>query len=115
MKVIKQLAIILGFFYAGEALTLITGLPIPGSVTGMVLLLAALISGKVRVEMLQETADFFLGNLTLLFIPAVIGLMNSYELLKAHVLAILVIVFAGTIFTIVVTGLVVQALIQRRP
>lgn len=114
MNIIKQLTIIVAFYFAGEAAALLLGIPIPGSVLGMILLLGALLTGLLGVEQVGETSDLLLSNFTLLFVPPVVGLMNAYALLKDHALTILAIVFAGTFVVVAVTGVLVQLLIRRK-
>lgn len=114
MKIIKQLAIIISFYFFGEFIAVITGIPIPGSVIGMCAMLLALASGKLKLSAIQDTADFLLANLALLFIPYAVGLIDAYTQMKEYFIPILVVVFAGTVFTTIITGLVIQTMIKRK-
>lgn len=110
MKIIKQLAIILSFYFVGEIIVITTGIPVPGSVLGMAFMLVALLSGKLKIEHIEETSGFMLANLPILFVPPVAGLIDAFPLMKDSLLGILVVVLVGMVFITVVTGLIVQAL-----
>ena len=77
---ILGLAILFGFLAAGEAAAAVARIPVPGSVLGMLLLAAALRLGLLRPEHEQAAADALLDNLSLLFVPAGVGLMLYFGL-----------------------------------
>ena len=60
----------------------LTGIPIPSSIIGMLLLTAALKMKIVRVFWVDKVADFLLKNLGFFFVPAGVGLMNCLGLLS---------------------------------
>ncbi|MDQ9840279.1 CidA/LrgA family protein, partial [Acinetobacter baumannii] len=73
MKYVKQFLIILLISAMGEGLYAILPLPIPASVYGVILMLAALISGILKLEQVKETADFLIEIMPVMFIPAGVG------------------------------------------
>jgi holin-like protein len=81
------------------------GLPLPGSVAGMLLLWAALEARVVRLEWLERGASSLLGVLGLLFVPAGVGLV---QYAGAVWFVVIPVVAAGTLVTLAVTGHVVQ-------
>ncbi|RFU66647.1 CidA/LrgA family protein [Peribacillus glennii] len=81
MPWIIQLCIITGFLLLGKFFGTIFHLPIPGSVIGMILLLGALIAGLAKLEWVEKAAAFQIKHLTLLFVPLVIGLFLSPNLI----------------------------------
>lgn len=90
----------------GEMLVAALGAPIPGPVAGMVLLLAGLlIAGHIPPE-LGALADGLLGNLSLLFIPAGVGVMLHARIIGRDWLPISVALVVSTAATIAVTALV---------
>jgi putative effector of murein hydrolase LrgA (UPF0299 family) len=100
---------------AGELLVAAIHLPVPGPVLGMVLMLAGLlIRGGIPAD-IAATADVLLGNLSLLFIPAGVGVMLHLQLLEAEILPISAALVASTLITIAVTALLMQALNRRQP
>lgn len=101
--------------FAGEVIARGLGLPLPGPVVGMVLLLALLIwrerRGLVAVPAsLRGVAAMLLGNLSLLFVPAGVGVVTQLDVLRANWLAIAVSILASTAIGLLVTGWVMQAL-----
>jgi holin-like protein len=103
------LTLVLGCQLAGEALVAATGLPLPGPVAGMALLLAGLLVAGLPDE-LARLADALLGYLALLFVPAGVGVMLHAPLIARDIVPISVALVASTAITIAVTGLVMQRL-----
>jgi holin-like protein len=110
---VRALAILLGFQFVGEAISRFLAVPIPGSVIGMGLLLAALGSGLVRLSWVEEGADLLLAHLALFFIPAGVGVMVHFDLLKAQWLPVVVSMVLSTFVVMAVTGWVETALSRR--
>jgi holin-like protein len=113
LKILRQLALILFFLLAGEALRLVSGISIPGTVLGMVLLFLALMTKLIRLEQIDLIAKFLLDHLAFLFVPAGVGLMSSWQVIGKSWLPILLIVLFSTILVVGVTGWTVQ-LMKRR-
>lgn len=113
MKYIKQFLIILLISALGEGQYVLLPLPIPASVYGLVLMLAALISKVLKVEQVKETADFLIEIMPVMFIPAGVGLLTAWGDLKPIWIPISVIIVVTTVFVMVVTGRVTQAVIRR--
>lgn len=114
---IGALAALLVLQLAGEVLVRVLGLPLPGPVLGMLLLFAALLlRGRAPTE-LAETAHTILRHLSLLFIPAGVGVIVHLEPVYDVWGRLLVTVVASTIITIVVTAFAlvgVQRLVGHR-
>ncbi len=89
------------------------GVPIPGAVLGMGILLLWL--GLVRRERpsLEKVAGWLTAHLPIMFVPAAVGLMDEGSLLKAHGLPILLATLVSTILTMVVTALVFRWAMRR--
>ena len=114
MKLFRQLCIILVICLAGEAINKFFNLPIPGSVIGMLVLLALLAKGIIKLEMIDGIAKFLLDHLALFFVPPGISLINNLDLLREEWFPILAIILISTIIVIIVTGLTIQFLKRRR-
>ena len=78
MKYLRQFCIILLFSFLGEGLHIILPLPVPASVYGLVLMLAALQTGILKTRQVRETAGFLIEIMPVMFIPAAAGLLNSW-------------------------------------
>lgn len=89
------------------------GVPIPGAVLGMGILLLWL--GLVRRERpsLEKVTGWLTAHLPIMFVPAAVGLMDEGPLLKAHGLPILLATVVSTVLTMVVTALVFRWAMRR--
>ena len=104
------LTLLLLFQLAGEALRLLFELPIPGPVIGMALLFAALAWRGGPSAQVRETAQNLLQHLSLLFVPAGVGVMLHAQRMADEWLPIVLALFVSTFFSIAVTALVLRAL-----
>jgi holin-like protein len=107
---IRGFATLLFFQLAGEVLSRLLGLPVPGPVVGLVLLLVGLELGWPGGEGLEQVAGGLLGNLSLLFVPAGVGVMLHAPRLAAEWPAILAALLVSTVATLAVTGWVTERL-----
>lgn len=83
-------------------------LPVPAGVYGLVLLLAALGSGVLRLDQVKEAGGFLIGILPLLFVPAAVGVMDLWAELGAMLLPCLIAVVLVTLLVMGVSGRVTQ-------
>ena len=86
MRYIRQFTVILLLSFLGEGLHRLLPLPIPASIYGMALLFAGLCTKVIRLEAVRETGRFLLEIMPLMFIPAGVGLMASWDVLRPMVL-----------------------------
>lgn len=105
---LNTLAALLVFQAAGEALAFALRLPVPGPVVGMALLLGFLVARPATIEALRPTSLELLKHLSLLFVPAGVGVMLHVARLADEWLAVSVALVVSTALAIVVTALVVQ-------
>ena len=113
MKYLKQFAIILGICLLGEVLKALLPLPIPASIYGLVLMLGGLLSGVIKLEQVENAADFLVQIMPVFFIPAAVGLMDKFDTLRAVLLPFLVTLVVSLVFTMGTTGLVTQFFLRR--
>lgn len=113
MAYIRQFAIILGVSFLGELLDALVPLPIPASIYGLVLMLAGLCSGLIKLESVQTAGKFLIDIMQLMFIPAAVGLMASWDVLKDMIVPVSVIMVVSTFVVMGVTGGVTQAALRR--
>ncbi|KAK0350244.1 hypothetical protein LTR94_029807, partial [Friedmanniomyces endolithicus] len=100
---------------AGEIIHRLTGLPLPGSVIGMVLLLAWLaLVPRERLTLTQVTG-WLTAHLSIMFVPAAVGLMEEGAILSRHGLGIVVAVVVSTLLTLAVTALAFRVVAGREP
>jgi putative effector of murein hydrolase LrgA (UPF0299 family) len=106
-------AILLVFQCLGEGLVFLFGWPIPGPVNGMLLLLAALLAFPRLQTVVETGANELLRHLSLLFVPAGVGIIVAAASGSGHWLAIVAGVVVSTMATMAVTALVLQAFTPR--
>lgn len=114
MKFLRQFMIILLLSFLGEVLKMFIPLPIPASVYGLVLMLLCLVTGILKTSQVKEAAFFLIEIMSVMFIPAAAGLIDSWKVLQPLLLPILVITVVITIFVMVVTGKIAQMIAQKR-
>lgn len=116
MKHVFRLAIILGVSLVGELLGTWIPLPIPGSIYGLILMLLGLCTRIIPLEAVESTGRFLIEIMPLMFIPAAVGLMDSWSEMKEVLLPTAVIVLVSTFVVMGAAGWVTQALMrcQRR-
>ncbi len=107
------LTIILCCQLAGEMLVAATGAPVPGPVAGMVILFAGLSLNKGIPDGLAQVGDALLGHLSLLFVPAGVGVMLHLQLLATDWLPVTLALFISTALTVAVTAGMMSALGRR--
>lgn len=108
-----SLTLIFACQLVGELLVGAFGLPVPGPVCGMAILFAGLSARGAIGEELARVGDALLSNLSLLFVPAGVGVMAHAGLLGRDLAPISVALVASTLIGIVVTGLAMRALTRR--
>ena len=110
---IGAIALLLVCQLAGEVIHRLTGLPLPGSVIGMVLLLAWLaLVPRERLTLTQVTG-WLTAHLSIMFVPAGGGLLEAGAILSRYGLGIVVAVVVSTLLTLAVTALVFRAVAGR--
>ncbi|MFD1204919.1 MULTISPECIES: CidA/LrgA family protein [Sporosarcina] len=115
MKRIIQLIFIFLFYFLGEGIQRWTGLPIPGSMIGLLLLLIFLIVFKdASVSTHTEGAQILVRHFTLFFIPATVGIILYLNLFKTWNAVSVLTTMMSSFLTIAVTAFSVQWFIRRR-
>ncbi|WP_297367876.1 CidA/LrgA family protein [Acidocella sp.] len=111
---IRALAILLLCQLAGTILQTATGLPLPGPVIGLVLLLGMLFWRGGPGEELRDTSTGLLKYLGVLFVPAGVGVVGELPTLKANWLPLVVAIPVSTVLGLIVTGLAMQFFLRRQ-
>jgi len=107
---LESLAVLLMCQLIGELIVHSLAIPVPGPVVGMALLFLGLLLRGNMPETLSETANGLLGQLSLLFVPAGVGVMTHLTLLGNQWLPLSASLIVSTLLTIAVTGLLMQRL-----
>lgn len=114
---VPALLCLLGCQLLGEALVQLTRTPVPGPVLGMLLLalwLGLVARGRIPAA-LGQTADVLLAHLSLLFVPAGVGVMLHLQRIAAEWLAIVAALVLSTLLAIAATAIAMRAVLRRLP
>ena len=112
MKYIKQFLIILSVSFLGEVLHALLPLPVPASIYGLVLMLAALCTGLLKLPQIEKTGLFLVDIMAVMFIPAAVGLVEEWGTLQPILIPVSVITVVVTVIVMAVTGWVTQLIIR---
>src|SRR5699024_1952293 len=89
-------------------------LSVPGSVVGLLLLFILLMTNVIKLEWIEDGAQFLISNLVFFFIPATVGVMNYFDLFKGKGILLILVVFISTILVMGISGLVSQYLVKNK-
>ena len=112
MKYIKQFGIILGITFIGEVLKYILPLQLPASIYGLILMFVALIVGVIKVDQVKDAAELLIEIMPIMFIPAGVGLLDSWQALKSICLPVIFIIVVSTVVVMAVSGRVTQFILR---
>jgi len=107
---ILNIAIILVAQLVGEVLARLLALPIPGPVIGMALLLAGFMASPKLAERILPTSQGILAHLSLLFVPAGVGVISHVEVLGTSGLALMAALVGSTLLALIAGALTFVAL-----
>jgi holin-like protein len=102
--------VLLCFQLAGELTVAALGLPMPGPVIGMSMLFVFLAIRRAVPEPLSAVGSNLLSHLSLLFVPAGVGIMAHFNVLEAEWPVLIVALVASTLLAIATTAGVMMAL-----
>ena len=113
MKLYVQLMIIFMIFLVGEGISSVFHLPVPGSIIGLVLLFLALQFKLLRLRHISMVGNFLLANMTILFLPPAVGIMDKFQVIAPYLLPIILIVLGAIVLNVCVIAVVVQLIKTR--
>lgn len=112
MKLLKQFGIITAISFAGEILHYALPLPVPASIYGIVLLFILLETKLVKLEAVKHVSTFLIEIMPVMFIPAAVGLLESWDILKENLLIYLLITVTTTVIVMAAAGRITQGIIR---
>ena len=112
MKYIKQFGIILFISFIGEILNHLIPFPVPASIYGIIIMLAALKTGIIKVCDVQEVSGFLIELMPVMFIPAAVGLIESWDIIKPVWYMYAIVTVVSTVLVMAIAGLATQAVIR---
>lgn len=105
---IRQCAILFGCLALGELIVYLTGIKLPSSIIGMLLLTLFLKLGWIKLHWVQGLSDFLVANLGFFFVPPGVALMLYFDVIAAEFWPIVTATIVSTTLVLVVTGWVHQ-------
>ena len=112
MKYLKQFSIIIAISFAAEIIKYLVPLPIPASIYGLVILFLLLCTGALKEDSIKESAALLVEIMPVMFIPAAVGLLGSWDAVRPILLPAVVMIIAVTIAVMGVTGRIAQRMIR---
>lgn len=113
MKFIRQTLWIIFFTFVGEVLNKVLPLPVPAGVYGLILMLIFLMRGIVRLDEVEDAGNFLLETMSIMFLPAAVGIMTVTKLLFPVLLPYTVIIFISSFLVLSVTGLSAELILRK--
>lgn len=114
MKYIKQFLIIIAVSFLGEILNRVIPLPIPASIYGIVILFLSLELRIIPLDAVKETGKFLIEIMPIMFVPAAVGLLTSWNVLKTSLLEYVLITVVTTFIVMAVSGWVTQGIMRKK-
>ena len=108
----KQFFIIFGCLTLGEVIVWATGIKLPSSIIGMLLLASFLKMGIVKLEWVEKLSQFLLANLGFFFVPPGVALMLYLDVIGRELWPIVAATVGSTVLVLVVTGHMHQLVIK---
>ncbi len=113
MSVMGELGLIFGVCLVGELIAAVLPVAFPASVISMVLLMLLLLCGIVKEGHISVVSKFLVANMGICFIPALVGVLDYWEVLKNQLIPFVVLTLITTPIVYVVTAWSVQLLMKR--
>ena len=105
---IRQCAVLFGCLALGELVVFLTGIKLPSSVIGMLLLALFLKLDWVKLKWVQGLSDFLVANLGFFFVPSGVALMLYFDIIRAQFWPIVIASVVSTLLVFLVTGWIHQ-------
>ena len=97
---IRQCAVLFGCLALGELVVFLTGIKLPSSIIGMLLLALFLKLGWIKLKWVQGLSDFLVSNLGFFFVPPGVALMLYFDVIKAEFWPIVIATLVSTILVL---------------
>ena len=112
----RQLAIIIGCLAVGEFITWLTGISVPSSIIGMLLLTFLLKVKVIKLEWVETISNFLVKNMGFFFVPPGVALMLYFDIIGKEIVSIVLATTLSTMLVLVVTGwthIMIRKIIKR--
>ena len=113
LKIILQILLLYCYFFVGDFLQSITQFPLPGSIVGLLLLWGSLFIKILPLHWVELGSNSLLSYLPIFFIPAIVGVMEYWEVFVGKGLLLFLIIVISTLLTMGISGVTSQLLARR--
>lgn len=113
MKYLKQFGVIILISFVGELLHALIPLPVPASIYGLLILFTGLSTHVIPLSLVRETGKFLIEIMPVMFIPAAVGIMQSWGMLRQWFALLLLFTLLSTMLVMVVTGKITQYAVRK--
>jgi holin-like protein len=108
LRIVAQCAVLAGVWFVADLAVRSIGLPVPGGVVGLGLLLVLLLCGGVAPRWVKAGADWLLSELLLFFIPAAVAAVQYGGLFREDGWRLALVVAGGTLMVMVAVAFAVE-------
>lgn len=113
MRYIRECSIIFGITLVGELLNAVLPFPVPAGVYGLFLLLFLLCKGIVKLRDVEATGNLLLDIMPIMFIPATVGLIEQFTLIKEILIPLVLISLISTLAVMGITGKTAEFMMKK--
>lgn len=113
IKILISLALLFAMLYLGKLVVYLFPIGIPDSIVGMLLLLAGLVSGIIKVEWVMPSGRLLTRYMTLFFLPICVELMEHFDVLVQNLNALVLSNILSTMVSLIAVGLFAQWIFLR--
>ena len=113
MKYLWQFSIIMVITFIAEIIKDFLLLPIPASIYGIILLFIALETKLIKVKHIRETSSFLIAIMPVMFIPAAVGLIDSWQDIGNAWFQYIVVTVVSTFVVMGASGWITQLVIRK--
>jgi holin-like protein len=110
---LRAIFLLLACQLTGEAIHRLTGLPLPGAVIGLMLLIGWLALVRAERPTLGAVSSWLTAHLSVMFVPAAVGLIEEGPALSHYGVGLVVATVVSTVLTLVITALVFRWALAR--
>lgn len=114
MKILKQAGILFSICWISLVIEKLLPFPFPASVIGLILLFFLLLLRVLKVDHIREKSDFLLENMAFFFIPAGVGIINYFDVLKGFAGQLIAVCVISTFVTFAATALSMKLVMRMQ-